>query len=104
MCVDMHVCMHVLYVFTYVYYLCMYDVFIYCIYNIYPNCAYYRDTFFGYPPSEKRSKYETVIIICSCVLKEIPNKLIIFLVPPPPKKRSKFQNVTIICRHDNLHN
>ena len=30
---------------------------------IYPNCAYYRDVFFGTPPPQNRSKYQNVMII-----------------------------------------
>ena len=34
---------------------------------IYPECANYRDALFGTPPHLNRRKYQTVIIICSCV-------------------------------------
>ena len=66
-----------------------------------------KTTFFADPPPpgkkktikiKKRTIHQTVTIICSCVLKEIPNKSIIFLVPPTPLNRRMSQNVNIFYR------
>ena len=44
------------------------------------------------PPLVKRIIYENVTIIRSCVLKEIPIKLIIFWYPPPNKNAKSIKS------------